>query len=196
MSELHNRNASLYLSTHHIQLGDGGTFNTVLVNYDCSKGTIANLGQTLTWKRIDFRAVLGDLFDKYMMFNIRLSGLHYVTNAQAQQGNDLIQICWISFSGANMPQQTYNHLTGGVTAESPLAVIPLSNGTGNNNSLHTPHVNLVSFARPQSGFADITLDMRHLRTVSGKTLVNNPIGHVAFLFDIFPIFESKIEQAR
>lgn len=51
MSELSHRNASLYLSTQHIQLAEGGTFSSTLTDLDNSAGSFQTYGQVITFKR-------------------------------------------------------------------------------------------------------------------------------------------------
>lgn len=65
MSELLYPSASLYLNTQHIQMADAGTFGTNLTDLNNSKGTFECNGQVITFKRVDFRQVLGSLFDQY-----------------------------------------------------------------------------------------------------------------------------------
>ncbi|RYY45234.1 MAG: hypothetical protein EOO06_16840 [Chitinophagaceae bacterium] len=192
MSELLHPNASLVLNIMHIQLADGGAYNALLNSVDNSKGTFSNNGQTVTWKAVDMRQVLGTMYNKYTQFNLRISQGSFITGGVAQVGTDFGGgIISIRLQGCELVNQTYNHLLGVCTDISPAAAFALSNTTANAPSIiNIIGPNLISFRKPNNGFCDITLDWSTLESATGK--IAQTIGHWAFLCDIFPILESEI----
>ncbi|RYG94407.1 hypothetical protein EON65_57545 [archaeon] len=120
MSELLHPNASLVLNTMHIQLADGGAYTALLNDVNNSRETFSNNGQTVTWKNVDMRQVLGTMYNKYTQFNLRVS---FITGGVAQAAADFGGgIFTIRFQGCELVNQTYNHLLGVCTDTSPAAV--------------------------------------------------------------------------
>ncbi|RZK04701.1 MAG: hypothetical protein EOO46_16380 [Flavobacterium sp.] len=198
MSEYLYPNASLYLNTQYIQLYNGGTFNTNLTDIDNVKGSFQCNGQVITFKQLPFRQILGTLYDQYTDFNLHLSSVHFCTGAAAQPVQDFWGVWLLKFSGAHLLNQSYNHLLGVCTDQTPCFAGNTSHTTINSTSGITPSANIISFRKPQSGFSDITLEFQNIRNNTpingyiGKSIVT--LGHVAFAFDIFPIIESKINK--
>ncbi|RYZ95129.1 MAG: hypothetical protein EOP47_26445 [Sphingobacteriaceae bacterium] len=178
----------------HIQLGDGGAYNALLNDVNNSKGTFSNNGQTVTWKNVDMRQVLGTLYNKYTQFNLRVSQGSFITGGTAQAAADFGGgIMTVRFQGCELVNQTYNHLLGVCTDTSPAAAIALGQSTINCPAvINIIGPNVVSFRKPNNGFCDITLDWSTLESVTGK--IAQTIGHWAFLCDIFPILESEINS--
>ncbi|RYY43141.1 MAG: hypothetical protein EOO06_20135 [Chitinophagaceae bacterium] len=192
MSELLYPNASLVLNTMHIQLADGGTYNTLLNDVNNSKGTFSNNGQTVTWKNVNMQQVLGNMYNKYSQFNLRISQGVFITGGVAQAAVDFAGgIFTIRFQGCELVNQTYNHLLGVCTDTSPAAAIGFGQSSLNSTSvINIIGPNVVSFRKPNNVYCDITLDWASLESVTGK--IAQTIGHLAFICDIFPILESKI----
>ncbi|RZL05873.1 MAG: hypothetical protein EOO89_25395 [Pedobacter sp.] len=192
MSELLNPNASLVLNTMHIQLADGGTYNTLLNDVNNCKGTFSNNGQTVTWKNVNMQRVLGNMYNKYSQFNLRVSSGSFICGGVAQAAADFGGgIVSIRFQGCELVNQTYNHLLGTCNDTAPALAVAFGQ-----SSINTPAAinilgqNVVPFRKPNNVFCDITLDWASLESATGK--VAQTIGHWAFICDIFPIIESKI----
>ncbi|RYY43891.1 MAG: hypothetical protein EOO06_19025 [Chitinophagaceae bacterium] len=123
MSEYLYPCASLYLNTQHIQLADGGTFNTNLNDLNISKGQFQCNGQVITFKQLNFHQILGSLYNEYDAFNLRLSSVNYCTGAVAQIQADFYGLWLLRFSGAQLLNQCYNHLLGVGTDQTPITVM-------------------------------------------------------------------------
>ncbi|RZK47881.1 MAG: hypothetical protein EOO99_12035 [Pedobacter sp.] len=192
MSELLYPNASLVLNTMHIQLADGGTYNALLNSVDNTKGTISNNGQTVTWKDVNMHQVLGNMYNKYSQFNLRVSSGSFISGGAAQAAADFrCGIFSIRFRGCELVNQTYNHLLGTCTDTAPVVALNLSQGsTSVPTVMNILGENIVAFRKPNNVYCDITLDWASLESATGK--VAQTIGHWAFICDIFPILESKI----
>ncbi|RYH10244.1 hypothetical protein EON65_39615 [archaeon] len=192
VSELLNPNASLVLNTLHIQIADGGLYNTLLNDVNNSKGTFSNYGQTVTWKNVNMQQVLGNMYNKYSQFNLRISSGSYITGGVAQGGADFGGgIVTIRFQGCELVNQTYNHLLGTCADTAPVVAVSFGQSVTNCPSVFNfaGAQNVVSFRKPNNVYCDITLDWSSLESATGK--VAQTIGHWALLCDIFPIIESK-----
>ncbi|RYZ96583.1 MAG: hypothetical protein EOP47_23565 [Sphingobacteriaceae bacterium] len=138
-----------------------------------------------------YATVLGNMYNKYSQFNLRVSSGSFITGA-AQGGADFGGgIVSIRFQGCELVNQTYNHLLGTCADTAPALTISLGNsGVNTPSTINIVGQNVVSFRKPNNVFCDITLDWSSLESATGK--VAQTIGHWAFLCDIFPILESKI----
>jgi len=192
MSEIH-QTANLELNTLHIQLADGQAYTPLLHDTNTSKGQISVNGQSLTWKNVDMLAVLGDLFDQYEQFNIRMVSYNGTTGVNVQFGVDFSNSAvYLSFggNGARLINQSYNHLIGGVIGETCIGIASFfgAANTSFGSGTSTLGSNIVTFT-VNSRYCDITLDIRNFRSISGK--VNYLIGHMCFFFDIIPVLSSR-----
>lgn len=191
MSELLYHNASLVLDTRHIQLADNGTYATTLNNLDNSKGSFSNNGQTIVFKNVDLKNVLGTLYNQYKEFNMRVTSNAFFAPSSQTSGDWGGGVYYISFNNAILVNQTYNHLLGTNMNEAPLFSCSLVQTTANAHATGgTLASNLVSFSPGNNRFTDITIDWRNLRSATGKTALL--VGHYVIIIDIFPILESKI----
>ncbi|RZK10586.1 MAG: hypothetical protein EOO46_10230, partial [Flavobacterium sp.] len=168
MSELLYPSASLYLNTQHIQLYNGGTYSATLTDVDNLRGSFSTNGQVLTFKQLDFRLILGNLYDQYNEFNMRVASIHYSTGSQAggQAQPDFWGVWLLRFTGAQLLNQSYNHLLGVCTDQTPLVAGNMAHTTPSSTSGILPSANIVSFRKPQNGFADMTLEFQNIRNVT------------------------------
>lgn len=94
----------------------------------------------------------------------------------------------IRFNGAQLVNQSYNHLLGVCTDQTPLAGVNMAHTTVNSTSgINGISSNMVSFSKPPNGFCDTNLEFQNIRNY---TPINGYIGKSTTM-DIFPIIESK-----
>ncbi|RZJ99026.1 MAG: hypothetical protein EOO46_22940 [Flavobacterium sp.] len=157
----------------HIQLADGGAYNSLLNNVDNSKGTFANNGQTVTWKAVDMNQVLGNMYNKYSLFNLRVSSGSFICGGVAQAAADFAGGTFsIRFQGCELVNQTYNHLLGTCSDTAPVLAVSLGQSSTNTPSvINMIGQNVVSFRKPNNGFYDIGLGI--VRKRHGESCTNH-----------------------
>ncbi|RYE59307.1 MAG: hypothetical protein EOP48_01325 [Sphingobacteriales bacterium] len=196
MADVTLYNASLLLKTTDTQMADGQPYAAALTDFSTSRGSATCNGQYLVWKNVDMRAVLGNLYDKYDAFNMKVSAVNYSTST-ATLTQESFGIWYIKMKSCEMVNQCYNHANGGFIDCSPLVCVNHTHSTANSVSgVNSLTSSVVSFRKPQSGFTDIHLEFCNLRNqtpVNGLLWKSTVVfGHVAFIIDIFPILESRI----
>lgn len=158
--------------------------NNTLSDTDNNIGTISTNGQLLTFKNINFRAVLGSMFDKYNKFNLKLSAFSHRPPTVNLAGN---HNCSIFMSGLPFINCTYNHSTGTFKNETCIAVVPLRSGTtGTSLSFIEIQTTLMKPLEIQT----ITLEFRNSSTqvINGlNEKINQMIGHTTFMFEFVGI---------
>lgn len=102
-------NTSLYLNTQQIAFVDSTNIDT-LVNVDNQKGGWDNKRQ-IWWHYIDFKTLLGDLYNKYDTFTLSLIFSHFVVPSNnGNTGN------WNFYvSGLDFVENGFNQITGNNT---------------------------------------------------------------------------------
>ena len=139
-----------------------------------SVGSITENGQSITWNNIDFRNLLGDMYDKYDKFNINLNG--YVCRKVAVSLNDYDTTFFVS--GLPFSNQTYNIKTGNNGPQCALICQNLFITTTNGSAI-TGNSNTITIYKPKN-LCNITINIFNGLNNRMAQVVN----HQTFIFDI------------
>jgi hypothetical protein len=165
------QNASLVLSTNN------GTSNTARTS--------------ITWNNINMRALLGDMYDKYDMFNLCLNTVATAVSANNFSASANDQQVMIRISGIPFINNTYNV---GTTYNTNTQYVAIGTFTFANNAYATQYFygsNIATFGKNQD-ICSITIDYIRLSDLSPALQANGQIfPHVTFIFDIFGIDKNK-----
>ena len=183
--------ASLILNTFDINSSSIATdyYNKTVDN---QYGTIANNRCTLTWKNVDIRKVLGEMYDKYETFNMYL---YQINQSQGFGGsascNANQQLVDIKIKGFQFVNDGYNVSSRINTNTAYLTSYVLNPVSSANTSLGTvtPQFNpsIVTF-RKTVDFIDINIDMRNTYNQSYPTItLNQSLGSFVFMFKFYGI---------
>lgn len=165
--------ASLVLRTSDI-FGEDITENALSLIINNAVGSISQNGQLITFKNVNPRLLLGDMFDKYTKFNLNLSS--YTTRSS---GSSLLEADMTFFmSGFNWSNQGYSLKSGSITNKAVVFTTHLFN-TSTLGSEVTINSNTLTFHKPTSNF-DITIE---LRDGLGNYL-DQIVNHQTFIFDV------------
>ena len=171
-------------------------YNTTLDN---QYGTIANNRCTLTWKNINMRRVLGEMYDKYDTFNMYLyqinqSSAFHTAAPTIGSNNVLVDV---RIKGLQFLNSTYNVVSRNNTNTAYLTSYVLNNnGSGAIGSV-TPMFNpsILTFSK-HTECVDITIDMKCTSNQSypaisvpagGLPANTNSLGTFLFLFKFYGI---------
>jgi len=99
---------SIQCATFHLNTFDIDTAGVGNVSNQC--GSINQYRSDITWFNVSFKTILGDMYDKYDSFNIKLSSIMYSTIAapSALPSNLLLKI---NFVGLPFSNCTYHSLS-------------------------------------------------------------------------------------
>lgn len=160
--------------------------NNTLSDTDNSIGTIACNAQLLTWKDVNMRLVLGDLYDKYEKFNMKLVAFsHRPPTTNLTANNNVL----FYLSGLNISYGAYYHPSRGMRHETVIgASILRSATTGTNNAFYDI---TTSISKPKE-YETITIEIKNNSTqvVGGRDeKINQMIGHTTFILEFTPVDE-------
>lgn len=157
---------------------------------DNQYGTIANNRCNITWKNINMRQLLGEMYDKYETFNMYLyqvvqsSGFSGTAPVSAQ--NALVDI---RIKGLQFLNQTYNPVSRNNTTSAFLTSYVLNiNGSASTGSV-TPMFNptILTFSKNTEN-VDITIEMKTTREQNLPAIVaNTSLGTFIYLFKFYGI---------
>jgi hypothetical protein len=183
---------SLVLRTIDITQTDApclrNTVNTAIFDItDNSFGRCEANGCVVTWRGVNLRMCLGELYNKYKKFNLKL------TNAQIRQYlNPAATDCQfiIYISGFPFCNSTYNTRLGNTSQAALGCVNFLSTGSAGatTNSIN----GLVSFDKPLNDVCDITIELKNSSTNVVNGFTEKPtqgIGHWCIIMDIYGVVE-------
>ena len=155
-------------------------------------GIFAANGGVVTWKNVNIRTCLGELYYKYDRFNLKLTAvqvrhsLYGVTDVQM-----MIYMSGLPFSSGSR----YNTRLSTTSQVSIGCINPTVNYT---TGFTTPILaGLVSFDKPLQNTFDITVEFKNSSTLETNPLVNGysekgiyPMGHWSIMCDIYGIDKS------
>ena len=130
---------------------------------DNQYGTIENNRCTLTWKNINMRRVLGEMYDKYETFNMYL----YQINQSSAFSTlaPILSAGWllvdVRIKGLQFLNNTYNVVSRNNTNTAYLTAHGLNNTASNGAGTVTPMFNpsILTFSK-HTECVDITIDMK------------------------------------
>ena len=159
---------------------------------DNQYGTIANNRCTLTWKNVDMRRVLGEMYDKYETFNMYL----YQINQSVGFGGSATcaanqQLVDIRIRGLQFLNNGYNTISRNNTSSAFLTSYVLNLTSNANASIGTvtPMFNptIVTFGK-NSDCVDITIDMKcTYGQAYPQITLNQSFGTFVFMFKFYGI---------
>ena len=144
-------------------------------------------GCVVTWRNVNLRMCLGELYNKYKKFNLKL------VSAQVRQylnpaSLDVHFIIYIS--GFPFCNSTYNTRYGN-TSQAILGAVNFlttANAGQTNNSIN----GLISFDKPLNDVFDITVELKNSSTNVVNGFNEKPtqgIGHWSLIMDIYGVVE-------
>lgn len=110
-----------------------------------AKGTVNITNTEITWNNINFRLLLGDMYDKYDFLNLQLINITSDDNRLGEliSGNGVSdRIFSVNMSGLNFVNQTYDSNTNNMSSNVVLATFVLYDELSKNYSN-----NIVTFAK-------------------------------------------------
>ncbi|RYY43523.1 MAG: hypothetical protein EOO06_19580 [Chitinophagaceae bacterium] len=140
--------------------------NTVLADADNSIGTMSGNGAYLTWKNINLRYLLGDMWDKYEYFNIELLNVGRVAPTNGGLNDDSISMS-IWLSGLSFLDECYSVPRKLKTNEACMGLIQLNTNQNTGTSLFGKTPSTAPF-RKDKEITDITINL----TISAKVNIH------------------------
>ena len=149
----------------------------------------ANSG-VATWKNVNLRTCLGELYKKYDRFNLKMTAaqIRHNTVAAVTDAQFLVYIEGLPFSSGSC----YNTRLG-PTSQSCIGAVDFTTavGIGRTTSLLS---GLVSFEKPRQDVINITVELKNSSTLTTNPLVNGyaekttqNLGHWSIVCDIYGI---------
>ena len=180
--------ASLVLNTFDIN--SSTSIGDYQVTVDNQYGTIANNRCNLTWKNINMRRVLGDMYDKYDTFNMYLYQINQSQSfsSTAPSTNPFLLVD-VRIKGLQFLNNTYNVVSRNNTNTAYLTSYLLNNNGSAGAGTVTPMFNptIVTFGK-STECVDINIDMRCTRDQAYPTMVGTPtFGTFIFMFKFYGI---------
>jgi len=192
-------NAGLVLRTIDIQMFNGGAFsNAGLTNIDNEIGAIESNGQYLVFKQIDMKQVLGTLYDKYDMFNVRLRTYLSSPNSTGAINN---VACSIWLSGLNFVNQTYNIKTKNLNTQACIGGCNFSTTTVN-GQVTNYQANIAMFRKGPPDVTDLAIELKNSfgTIVAGGDgrieKIQGDIGHQQYIMDFYGVEGYETNRAK
>jgi len=164
--------ASLILRTCDITTDDLVTGNVAVNN---SVGSISADGQLITWKNLNPKLLLGDMYEKFTKFNLNLASYCCRKSDITLADNDIT----FFISGLPWSNQAYSLKTQSITQSAPLFNLIVAATTSHGIDTYGQNHNTLTFNKPISNF-DITIELKN--GVNGK--MSQVMPHQSFIFDI------------
>jgi hypothetical protein len=161
--------------------------NNTLSNTDNDIGTITANAQFITWKNVNMRLVLGDIYDKYDKFNIRLVAYsHRPPTTNLTVVNNVLFYLSGTFSFAF---GSYNHATRSLRNETCIGGSVLRTGAvGSNNTFYQVDTTIL---KPRE-YENISIEYKNSSTqvINGLSeKINQMIGHSTFILEFVGVDE-------
>lgn len=176
--------ASFSLKCNDISLSD--TF----ANYPVTNnvGTINASRTVMTWYSINLENILGDLYDKYDLFNLRVRYIENTSQAAFGVSADDRSI-YFKMSGLNWYNSNYDTARGCNIGDSIIASNVFTAATAAVIALDDSCI----FTIRKQKTADITITYLNINGVAPNMNANEQFPRVAFYFDLTPVI-SDISQ--
>ena len=150
-----------------------------------AKGSVNNFNTVTTWNNINFRLLLGDMYDKYDLFNIRLVSIACDDNriGELVSGNSASdRIVTVNMSGLNFYNQTYDSSTNINTSKTVIATYKLY------ESFATFYTNHIATFGKGNDVCNLTIEFNRIsdnQPVNCAASLDYP--QMVFLFNIYGI---------
>ena len=195
---MEQESTTLILNTFDISTSTTASdfYNTTLDN---QYGTIANNRCTLTWKNINMRRVLGEMYDKFETFNMYLYQINQSSAfwSVAPVSNVGFLLVNVNIKGLQFLNNTYSVKTSNNTGTAFLTSYLLNNSSSTGVGTVTPMFNpsILTFGK-STECVDITIDMKTaysqtytpiVAPVGGLAENSNSFGTFIFMFKFYGI---------
>lgn len=163
---------------------------TVPTPFENDYGLCTANGGVITWKNVNIRTCLGELYRKYDRFNLKMTAaqIRHNTVAAVTDAQFLVYIDGLPFSSGSC----YNTRLG-PTSQSCIGAVDFTTTTaiGKTTSLLS---GLVSFEKPRQDVINITVELKNSSTTTTNPLVNGytekttqALGQWSIVCDIYGI---------
>jgi hypothetical protein len=194
-----NQCARLHLRTFDIQTYNGGVYNISLQNNVNNEfGNIQSRGQWIQWRNVNIRHLMGDLWDKYSMFNLCLKTI-VRSNRAALVGMS----CSIWMTGLNWVNQSYSVTTKSFTREACIGAENFILSVTDGDVANYTNTHKLMFKRGNP-VVDLTIELKN--SVGGFAVgsdgrtekINTPNGHCEYIFEIYGVkgYETDISETE
>ena len=140
-----------------------------------------------TWNAINFENILGDLYNKYELFNLRLRMIAYnLTVAYGTTAND--RAITFKMDGLNWTGSNYDIIRGCNTSTANIASVTLVQNTANIITFEETFI--TTFQKQKT--ANLTISMLNANFVVPALNANTQMPRIAFYFDITPVVLSPM----
>jgi hypothetical protein len=192
--------SKLVLRTIAIQTFNNGEFNLTIANVDNECGTIQSRGQYVLWKQINIKALLGEMWNKYNMFNLVLRTA--VKNPGTNVNTFFAHTLWMT--GLNFVNRNYSIVTKGLTNETCVGGVNLISGNASQDGNVHHFTGYSAMFRKGNPIVDLSIQ---LKNSIGTVFTNNDGrieisqsngGHFELIFDIYGVkgYEVKPYQTE
>ena len=156
---------------------------------DNQYGTITNNRCNITWKNINMRQLLGEMYDKYETFNMYLYQVVQSSAFAAVPSSAQYGLVDIRMKGLQFLNQTYNPVSRNNTTSAFLTSyvlnIAASTGVGTVTPMFNPTI--LTFSKNTEN-VDITIEMKTTREQNNPAIVaNTALGTFIYLFKFYGI---------
>ena len=181
--------SKLVLRTIAIQTFNNGEFNLTIANIDNECGTIQSRGQYVLWKQINLKALLGEMWNKYNMFNLVLRTV--VKNPGTNSNTNFAHTLWMT--GLNFVNRNYNIVTKGLANDTCVGAVNLfaDNQFGNGNVHH--FTGYAAMFRKGNPIVNLSIQLKNSNGIvyalnDGRIEISNANGgHFELIFDIYGV---------
>jgi hypothetical protein len=162
----------------------------VLNSYDGCIATVNN--SNLLWNNINLRTVLGDMYDKYDLFNLQLNSIAQSIPVNSIGASDNLRTLNLNISGLPFVNQTYSTANKCNTSETLLTHYKFNTTIGltyiyNNNSI-------ITFGKSQE-MANIQINYKQV-TDGTTPIPTNPYPSMVYQFSIYGIPKTDEHNKR
>ena len=185
--------ATLILNTFDIDPTVTATYYNnggVVATIDNQYGTITNNRCNITWKNINMRQVLGEMYDKYETFNMYLyqvvQSSAFSATAPVIPQNGLVDI---RIKGLQFLNNTYNPVSRNNTTSAFLTSYVLNINTSAGTGTVTPMFNptILTFSKSVEN-VDINIEMKTTREQNYPGITNSTaLGTFIYLFKFYGV---------
>ena len=154
-------------------------------DYAGTNGSINRRQSLMTWKNINLRDILGELYQDNCNYNLKLVNISFfVTSNLSTYTNNESDRCFNIFLSGLPNMKSYS--SQGINQEALLSTVRVPTGAFSNS--YNYDNNIISFKINNSQFCDLTITYRNLLTnaiapISNSVTVDYP--YAQFLFNIY-----------
>ena len=181
--------SKLVLRTITIQTFNNGEFNLTIANVDNECGTIQSRGQYVLWKQINIKALLGEMWNKYNMFNLVLRTA--VKNPGTNVNTFFAHTLWMT--GLNFVNRNYSIVTKGLTNETCVGGVNLISGNASQDGNVHHFTGYAAMFRKGNPIVDLSIQLKNsIGNVFGNydgriEISQRNGGHFELIFDIYGV---------